>query len=274
LFGALLRSASIDRIVYVNNWLLSTNPSHGLSAARIAELTSLLTRRYPDSAIAFRSNNATSDRPGFDALRANRYRFIPSRRVYMLDTSNPRYLERNNSHIDSAVLRNTAYSIVDDPSDLAPHAARFAALYRALYLDKYSRLNPQFNADFFSLILNRRFLSHRAFIKDGCVDAFISFLIEGRTIVGSVLAYDLDRRRRLGLYRMAVALMIAEAARRGALLNLSAGSGDFKMLRGAVPVQEYDAVYDRHLPAHRRFTWSCVASVAGAGRIFSPGSRT
>jgi hypothetical protein len=269
LLGTLLRRNSIDRIVYVNNWLLGTNPGHDLSSAQIAELTSFLTRRYPEHAIVFRSSNRLSDPSGFAALRANRYRFIPSRRVYMLDTSDPRYLERSNIHTDAAVLRKTAYSIIDDPAELGRHASRCAALYRALNLDKYSPLNPQYNASFFALILNGKFFTSRAFIKDRHVDAFISFLINDRVIVGALIGYDLDRPRRLGLYRAGFALLIAEAARQGLLVNLSAGSGEFKMLRGAVPVQEYDAVYDRHLPARRRLAWTCIGAVAQTGRLFA-----
>jgi len=269
LLGALLRSGSIDHIVFVNNWLLTTNPSHGLSSAQIAALTAYLTRRYPDSAIVFRSVNPLADQPGLDALRTNSYRLVPSRRVYMLDTASPRYLERSNIRADLNKLRRMSYSIVDSPEDLAPHAPRITALYRDLYLGKHSPLNPQYNTDFFSLILKETFLTHRALIEDGRVDAFVSYFVEDGVMTASLLAYDLNRPQRLGLYRLAVALLISEAAKRRAWLNMSAGSGDFKMLRGAIPVQECDAVYDRHLPIHRRLPWTYVRIAARLGGLLS-----
>jgi len=267
LLGTVLRSGSIDRIVFVNNWLLTTNPSHGLSAAQIAALTAYLRQRYPDSAIVFRSVNPLADRVGLDALRTNRYRLIPSRRVYMLDTGSQRYLERSNTRDDLRRLRQTSYSIVSCPESLAPHASRIASLYRELYLGKYSLLNPQFNTDFISLTLNERFFTYRALIEDCRVDAFISYFERDGVMTGSLLGYDRQRPRNLGLYRLAFALMIAEAAKRKSLLNISAGGGDFKMLRGAVRVQECDAVYDRHLPARRRLLWAGIQMAAvGGGR--------
>ncbi len=273
LLGALLRSGSIDRLVFVNNWLLTTNPSHGLSSAQIAALTAYLTRRYPDSAIVFRSVNPLADRPGLDALQTNGYRLVPSRRVYMLDTGSQRYLERSNVREDLRRLRQTSYSIVDRPEDLASHAPRIAALYRDLYLGKHSLLNPQFNTDFVSLTLEERFLTYRALIEDGRVDAFITYFVKDGLMTTSFLGYDLQRPRNLGLYRLAFALLITEAAQRKALLNISAGAGDFKMLRGAVPVQECDAVYDRHLPVPRRMLWAGIRMAAGLGRLLSPQGR-
>jgi len=269
LLGALLRSGSIDRIVFVNNWLLPTNPSHGLSSAQIGALTAYLTRRYPDSAIVFRSVNPLADRPSLNALQTNSYRLVPSRRIYMLDTASPRYLERNDVRRDLAKLRQTSYSIVDRPEALAPHAPRIAALYRALYFGKYSPLNPQFNPDFFSMSLEERFLTYRALVKDGRVDAFVCYFVTDGVVTGSLLGYDLQQPRNLGLYRLAFALLIAEAAQRKAWLNMSGGAGSFKMFRGAVPVQEWDAVYERHLPVHRRLPWAALRMVAGVGRVLS-----
>jgi len=59
---------------------------------------------------------------------------------------------------------------------------------------------------------------------------------------------------------MLFALLVAEADVHGLVLNLSAGASHFKMLRGATAVEEFDAVYDRHLPVHRRIVWSGLAA--------------
>ncbi|HLI79888.1 MAG TPA: hypothetical protein VKV03_07890 [Candidatus Binataceae bacterium] len=270
LLGALFRIGSIDRIVYVNNWLLTTNPNHGLASAQIAAVTRMLTQRYPGSAIIFRSVNPMSDPQGLDALRTNHYRIVPSRPIYIVDTKCRRFLERSNFQADLARLKRTAYTIIEDPRELAPHAPRMAELYRELYLRKHSPLNPQYNREFFSMILEARFMNHRAFIKDGRVDAFFSYLLEDGVMTASLIAYDLAVPQKLALYRMGFALAIAEAAKRQMLLNLSAGAGEFKMLRGALPVQEYDAIYDRHLPMSRRLPWACLEAGARAGRHLSP----
>jgi hypothetical protein len=267
LFGAMLRDGSVDRAVFVNNWLFTTNPRHGLSSAQIAELTAYLTRRYPDSAVVFRSVNPVSYRPGLDSLRTNRYRLIPSRRVYLLDAAGQRHLEHRDARRDLGILRKTRYSIVETPDAIAPHLERMTALYRDLYLGKHSQLNPHYNAGFFALTLKDGFLGYRAFLEDGRLDAFVSYLLEDGLMTACLLAYDLSRPQKQGLYRLAFALLIEEAARRKVFLNMSAGVGDFKMLRGAELVQEYDAVYDRHLPVGRRLRWESIQLVARLGRL-------
>ena len=94
-------------------------------------------------------------------------------------------------------------------------------------------------------------------------------------MTASLIGYDLTLPLELGLYRMSVALMISEAAKRKMLLQLSAGAGEFKMLRGAVRVQEYDAVYDAHLPIQRRLPWACLQAIGRVGYLLprSPKSR-
>jgi hypothetical protein len=267
MLGTLLRSGSIDRTVFVNNWLFTTNPRHGLSAAQIADLTAYLAQRFPDSAIVFRSVNPVSDEPGLDALRTNRYRLIPSRRVYLLDAANQVYLEHRDARRDLGFLRRTQYSILDSPAAIVPHTERMAALYRDLYFTKHSPLNPQYNANFFARTLEDGFPTYRAFVQDGRIDAFVSYFIESELMTAALLAYDLSRPQKLGLYRLAFAFLIEEAAKRKVLLNMSAGAGGFKRFRGGRLVQECDAVYDLHLPWSRRLPWAALNLITRLGSL-------
>jgi hypothetical protein len=47
-FGGLLRSSSIDRVAFINNWLFSTNPSPDLSSEHIRAATNRVLSEYPD----------------------------------------------------------------------------------------------------------------------------------------------------------------------------------------------------------------------------------
>lgn len=254
-----LRFGGIDDVVYVNNWLFPTNPRPGLSADQIRRLTATLTATYPRSAIVLRSVNPHVDRAAFDALQHNGFRLVRSRRVYLLDTAGGRHLAHANVRRDLDLLRHTPYEIVGSPQDLETHVGRLTALYRDLYLSKYPDLNPQFNARFFALTLRDEVLTYRALQRGDRIDAFVAYFVRDGTLTGALIGYDRQLPSRLGLYRMAVAILIGEATARALLLNMSAGAGRFKMLRGGRPVDEFDAIFDRHLPWPRRLAWTALA---------------
>jgi len=260
--GLVSRIGRFDDVVYVNNWLWSTNPKPGLSAAQIAAVTARLVAAYARAAIVFRSVNPALDAPTFDALRAHGYRLIRSREISLLDTASGAHLAHQNTRRDLALLAGTRYEIVRAPADLAPHAARIAALYRDLYLDKYPSLNAQFNTRFFELTLATGVLRYAALRADGRLDAFAAYFVEDDVVTSALIGHDRRVPRERGLYRMAMALLMTAAAERGLALNLSSGAASFKRLRGARPVPEFDAVYDAHLPAHRRLAWTALALAA------------
>jgi hypothetical protein len=260
---AILAAGRIDRVAFVNNWLFATNPGHGLSSVEIAAVTAEVAATYPDAAIIFRSSNPSIDPEGVGRLRQNGYRLIRSRRVFVLDASNSRYLRHENARLDRRLLAQTPYRIVEDPDVLLQHAARLAALYRGLYLHKHSWLNPQLNERFIAVTLKERILTYRALVRDGRIDGFIAFYPDNNILTGTVLGYDLGIPAKIGLYRMLFALLMAVGVERRMLVHLSAGADRFKVLRGAVPVEEYDAVYDRHLAFSRRHAWTSLRMATG-----------
>lgn len=265
-----LQAWSIDRIAFVNNWLFATNPSHGLSSDEIEAVTAHLVTACPDAAIVFRSLNPYLDPDGIEQMLKIGYRFVRSRRVYLVDARTTRYLRHTNARIDRRLLERTPYQIVDDLDLLVPHAARLAKLYRGLYLYKHSQLNPQLNERFFALTLTERILTYRGLVRNGRVDGFVAFFEGEDVLIGAILGYDLEVPARAGLYRMLFALLLAEGAKRRRFVNLSAGADHFKVLRGGAPVEECDAVFDRHLPLRRRLAWS---SLRGATKLWARARR-
>lgn len=260
--AAVLRTGRIDQAAFVNNWLLTTNPRLALTHQQVRELTARLVETCPNSAIVFRSVNARTDEAVLDNLRQNHYRLVRSRRIYVLDATTVDYLEHYNAQWDRRFLARTPYRIVRDHAVLAGHTLRLTALYRDVYLNRHSRLNPHFNERFFALTLREKTLTYRALERDGRVDGFVAYFADERVMTAALLGYDLTLPRKHGLYRMLIAVLMAEAAAAGLLLNLSGGAGRFKVLRGAVPAEEFDAVYDAHLPVHRRFSWAVLLTAA------------
>ena len=222
-------------------------------------MTGALIAAQPDAAIVFRSVNPRTDGPFVEGLRESGYRLIRSRRVYLLDTVRGDHRRHDNFLIDEHLLARSPYAVLSGDRVLLAYTDRMAALYRDLYLDKYTRRNPQLNERFFSLTVGERFLSYRALEKDGRVDGFIAHFVRDGVMTAAVLGYDQRLPRKLGLSGQLYAIVVREATKQQLVLNLSGGAARFKEFRGALPEEEYGAIYDRHLPPSRRFAWTCLA---------------
>ncbi len=221
-FSILLGCASIDRVVFINNWLFTTNPSLSLSRAHIHAATDLLLQEYPDFAIVIRSVNSLLDQSLLKSLLENGYRLVRSRRVYVLDCASLHYLRHHNIQTDHKLLKNSPYCVIDCHKALEKQIARLAELYRGLYLSKHTRLNPQFTSDFFPLTLKENIFTYRALEKNGRIDGFVTYFVQDDRITAAVGGYDRGLSQRVGLYRMLVAILVSEAARRNLKLNLAA----------------------------------------------------
>lgn len=270
-WGAGLARLGIERVVYVNNWLLATNPPLRLSPARIQALTRWLAGEYTDHAIVFRTVNPMLE-PGMTAsLVEAGCRLVTTRVVYVIDPRRSSFLRHRNVRDDRRLLRTTPYRLSEDKTSVsADDLSRIQDQYDKLYIGKYCRHNAQFRATFFAQLLATPMI-RATLLRDpesGRLDAFSLYMDNGPYLTACLIGYDLALPRRLGLYRMVMMHEVLLAERRGQLVNLSGGAGDFKRLRGAEPVREYDAVFDRHLPRHRRLPWRLVGL---EGRLFGRG---
>ncbi len=257
----------LDRVVYVNNWLIATNPAVRLSAAQVDAVTRYLRAHYPGRAIVFRTINAERDRAQAEVMRKSGYRLVAARTVYLLDPlpDNPADW-KDNTQRDVALLQNSGLGVVRmcalEPGD----AARLEALYRDLYVGRYSRLNPQFNRRFFELVLRGKCFEGIFLKDDREILGMVLYLQDGNTLISPAIGYDLGRSQKDGLYRQVIATLILEARSRKVVLNLSAGVGRFKLHRGARRTLEYDAVRTSGLPFRQRLAWRLVEA---QGRVWS-----
>lgn len=260
-FGWYLRRAQLDRVVYVNNWLLSTNLYPTLRPEQITAALSHLIDAFPDRAVVFRSVDAAHNPVVHRTLRDAGCRMVFSRSVYYQDVATPHVQRRHNYRLDAKHLERTAYEIVDG-ADLPPaDADRLVELYDALYLDKYSRYNPQFTPTFLRLAMAEGLLTIRALRRDGRIDGVLGYFERRGILTPPLFGYDTRLPRSLGLYRLLSALTAREAQRRGDIVHFSAGVGPFKRARGGIPSVEYNAVYDAHLGPARRRPWALLETM-------------
>ena len=86
----------------------------------------------------------------------------------------------------------------------------------------------------------------------------------GGLLTAPVVGYRTDLPKRLGLYRMLMALAMAEAAARHLSFNISAGAAGFKRSRGALPAIEYTAAFVAHLPLRERLATALLSGLLNA----------
>jgi hypothetical protein len=137
-------------------------------------------------------------------------------------------------------------------------------LYKFLYLDKYSPYNPQFSEAFLRLCRDESLLQMKALRLDGQINAVMGIFIRNGALTPPLFGYDTRRPQTESLYRLLSLLTLQEGQRRGLIVHASAGVGKFKKMRGGQGVIEYNAVFDRHLPAARRLPWALVKRIADA----------
>ncbi len=267
--GEWFRRADLNRVVMVNNWLLSTNPWPRWEPRNIAAVLDALVSQWPGHAIVFRSLNERESAPLLRVLAESGARIIPSRQVWWYDPASESVARSPEFRKDARLLDRRDLEIVPSENLTTGDFPSLTKLYEDLYLRKYSRHNPKFSSDWL-LHLHREGLARFTALREEAgrfvgVEACVA--LHG-VLTSPVVGYDTSLPKSLGLYRRLAVVPVLEARRRALPLNLSAGVGKFKSLRGGEAVMEYLAVFDRHLPAWRRSPWACIGWISS--RILAP----
>lgn len=251
----LLRASGLDRQVQLNNWLVSTNILPDFGLAEITAATATLTDQWPDHAVVWRSVNTVNHVQLKARFEAAGYVALASRQIYLFDA-------RPNPHVavpppgrderrDRKLLAQGDF--LPTRQFREGDFARMAWLYQALYLDKYTPLNPRYTAAFLQG-------AHAGGLLDlvglrgpsGSLDGIIGLFRQADTLTAPIVGYDTGLPAEVGLYRRLMAIAMTQARDEGLLYNMSGGAAAFKRNRGAVPAVEYMLVYNRHLPIGKR----------------------
>lgn len=256
--GIVLSWGKINQVVIVNNWLLSTNLYPDLSRNQIASITSCLKEKFPHHTIIFRSINTYINDDLFNAFAHTGYQMIGSRQVYLFnpkDQSSMRTKMKWRLKQDFNLITKEGYKVIENHQISLADISRLVELYNALYLEKYSYNNPQFNKHLLKLALNNKALQIQALQKEGRIDGMIGFYEINGVMTTPILGYDTSLPQKIGLYRMLSAQLTIEATKRGIILHQSSGAASFKRFRGFVGNIEYSAVFYQHLPVWRQLAW-------------------
>lgn len=254
------RRTDFDRVVYVNNWLLSTNLYPHMEYPVMEALAEVLPELFPDRAIVFRSVDAHRSPRLYYALEQTGYRMVLSRQVWYIEPESS--IKATQYREDMRHFRRSKYELIDASQITDADLPRLKELYDLLYLEKYSHFNPQFTEAFIRLARDCETLHLKALRCDGRIDAVMGYFIRNGAMTAPLFGYDTRLPKQAALYRLLTVHLIRDALERGLIVHASAGVGPFKKLRGGVPVIEYNAVYDRHLPPSRQHAWSMLKVIS------------
>lgn len=257
-----LRAANVNRIVTIDNWLLSTNLHGDWTGEDLGDLRGLLAGRYPDHFLALRTLDSWSSPQLLQAARDDGWILVPARQVWIVDDLATDWLPRRDRTNDRRALARSGLAVEDLTAMDDATAARIAELYWLLYVGRYSPLNPIFTAAFVQLTHAIGLIRYRvARAADGTILSVIGMLERAGVVTCPIVGYDTRRPQGEALYRIACYLASETALQCGWRLHGSAGAAAFKRNRGARAVIEYMAFHAAHLSSARRLAMAGLASV-------------
>lgn len=260
--GWYFRYSELDKVVFVNNYLLSTNLYPSVNSDQLSAVSEALISQFPDRAIIFRSVDQKKNPHIYQTLEELGYDLVLSRQVWYMEPVAA--LKTRQCKEDVRVLKKAGYDVVNgkDLSDDELHRA--VQLYELLYLQKYSYYNPQFTFDFLKLARDEETLHIYGLKKDGQLNAIMGFFVRNGAMTQPLFGYDTSLPLEEGLYRLLTLVTLQEGVKRGLLVHASGGVGKFKKVRGGESVTEYNAVYTKHLPRKRQLPWKLIQAVSKA----------
>lgn len=262
LTGRILKKNKVNKVIYVNHWLLSTNLYPKLTKVQVELITNFLKKEYPKHAIIFKNITPRFLPELFDILKTQSYRMIVSRQVFTLARETRRAInKRQRAKIkkDKTLIKNTKYFFNESVNK--NDFERLADIYHQLYITKYSIYNPYYTSEFFKLLKDNPLFNLQVLRTEDVIDGMLLIFSTDNQSTCPALGYQVDKMPEKTLYRILVAKLIANSVENDLDFNMSAGVGDFKKQRGARAETEYLAIYINHLPLCRKFIYIILQKI-------------
>lgn len=256
LLGCVGKMSKMNKVIIVNNYMLSTNLYPQISADKYSQIISFLKGLFPDYLIMFRSLNENLNRREIELLESFDCRKITSRRLYVLKKE---YMNSKNKGIvkkDERLFKNKGYSLRKAEKE---DVTQIKYLYDKLYLDKYSKLNPEFTQAFYTNILKQGLFNICILEKNGESLGVYGIFKKDNAATAPIFGYETSLQPAEGLYRCLSLWGFDYIAETPDInINYSSGVGNFKRSRGAKGFSEYSLIYFNHLPLYRQLFWESL----------------
>ncbi|MFZ3000766.1 MAG: hypothetical protein WA071_10555 [Undibacterium umbellatum] len=263
--SALFKASKLDQAAIIANHLVSTNLYSDWTASEISKVTDKLLETYPQRPLMMRNICPQVNPELTESLLAKGWQLFPSRMIYLCDPQQASVWKHNHVKQDARLLDHPVVEVLGHETLQMHDIAVLQQLYRQLFIDKHSYLNPDFSAAFFELCLETEFLEMHALRWQGKLVGVLGIYThpEQGWLTTPLIGYDTSLPKELGLYRRLMALLLKTAKDKKLKLHYSSGASQFKRARGGIPQLEYTAIYNRHLST------TAVQSAAIFGRLLT-----
>ena len=259
ILGLVFKYSKINNCIYLNNLNISTNLySESFTDKYIKQITEYIKKYYPKHAIVFRSLNKQIVNNSFlEELQNLNYKQFASRQIYLTNTLLINPLQKKDCKNDLKLLNKHDYKIITDKTIISQYIPQILKLYNYLYIQKYSKFNPQFTQKFLKICLESNFFEFYLFQNNTTnqIDAVLGFYTINKIMTAPILGYNPSLSLTTGLYRRLVILLIKICTERKNILHSSSGVGKFKASRGGKRDLEFSAIYYQHLPLSQKIAW-------------------
>jgi len=266
--GVLCNSGGINSVVYVNNWLFSTDLyPKGLTTKQILLIVKLLNEKFSAHAIVFRSLNSLTNTPLLQTLKECAFKLIASRQVYLTDATQEAIFKTRIVKSDLKLWRETSYQLTIEESLSKEDRSAFLKLYNALYIDQHTYLNPQFTESYINHLVDQQLLNFIVLRSQGVVKGIAGYLECDGVMFCPLFGYDKTQEEHQQIYRLLNTSLLIEAKSKGLIFHQSSGASFYKKVRRAKDYIETKAIYTDHLPFKQRAVWSCFRGIVN---LFAP----
>jgi hypothetical protein len=259
----LLHACGLDNAITVANRLISTNLYPDWQLPDVEKLTRELITRFAKKTLVIRNICPEVTPELARSLQQTGWHLIPARMVYLCDPQQSAVWKHNHVKKDARLLASGEFEVIRPSQISSADLPVLRGLYRQLFIEKHSQLNPDFTPEFFDLCLESGFLDLYGLRLKGKIVGVLGLYqqSESNWLTTPLIGYDTSLSQENGIYRCLMALLLREAKERNLRLHYSSGASQFKRARGGIPSLEYTAVFSQHLSPFKRL----------ANRVFALG---
>jgi len=229
-----------EDIVYVNNFMLSTNLYPDFKKDTLIKINNFISKKYPNKIIVYRTLNSFCNKCIISTLDKYWFKKIVSRQIFIFNSIyNREYKKLKIVKNDFRILRK--YWFVFKKVELKD-SNKILELYNKLYIEKYTKMNPQFTVDFIKkLILNKYFYFYKLLDGNKIIWVIWYYYINNQ-VTTPIFGYDTTYNKKYNLYSQVSNLLTFNSLDKFDILNSSSWAWNFKIARWWKKYIEYNYI--------------------------------